>query len=196
MQLDTTRDGAAGVGPAARTRPRESCSCGKGDDDVSRADDVPYAGIQVANSVLAGRGVRGEPPEPPPAGRRFMATVFSNVVMGSAPVFTPPSVEWLLGQEDSLGLYVFVDRVTGGGRPAMTVDVLHSADRRNWTVSHTGVVAFWISTTGPSWFWAPVSGTPVGLGFRRLRITLIPVGGTGPLGAIVRIHAAGRAIRG
>jgi hypothetical protein len=146
----------------------------------------------VGNIVLGNRKPPGEPAETPPKGRKYKRTVFSDLVMGTTPVFTSPRFDSLLGQEDALGLEVVTRQVTGGGTPAMTVDVLHSCDRESWIVSHTGVVAFWISTTGPSFFWAPVTEPPVGLGFRRLRITLIPVGGTGLISARVTVGACGR----
>jgi hypothetical protein len=170
-------------------------------DETPDVGSLSWAGLQSGNIRIQGLALRPrdelpeEPSDAPARGRRFEATVFDEVVMGASPVLTSPDFDALLGSENALGLEVFVNRVTGGGTPAMTVDVLHSSDRHRWVVSHSGVVAFWISTAGPSWFWAPVAATPVGLAFRQLRITLIPVGATGPLSAEVSVHACGRSTR-
>jgi hypothetical protein len=178
---------------------------------TSRVDpgEVPWAGRQAGFVPARGGGKDAEdddlgplamamrkrrPERPlgrPTSGRFFLETVFAEVVTGTTPVLTLPRFDSLLGQEDALGLEIITNHVTGGGTPAMTVDVLHSNSRRHWVVSHAGIVAFWISTTGPSFFYAPVSEPPVGLAFRRLRITLIPVGAP-TNSAEVTIRACGR----
>lgn len=123
--------------------------------------------------------------------RTFHKLVFDDSVDGTTAVYTPPSVEPLLGLCEALTISGYAAGVSGT-TPTLTVRIEQSPDQRHWSDRNgtAEINAASLSTTAETTFQGN-DGSPVGAtrpGFARLKITL---GGTTPK-ARLRIWVTGR----
>lgn len=123
--------------------------------------------------------------------RKFNALVFDEYVPSSTQVFTSSNLDDRLGLPNTLSLFAVADNVGAQGA-TLTVQIQHSADRRNWLQKNVNnpeisgaTLNAGVTTAAQGFDSSPSNGN---FGFVRLAITL---GGMTP-SAHVKIYVTGR----
>jgi hypothetical protein len=117
--------------------------------------------------------------------RKLAILAFDDFIMNSTMVYTPQSLNDVLGLYDRLTVQAVADSIVGTA--TLTVTLEHSVDQRNWATKTTLISAAGIAVATPNIVGADTTTTG-SLGYVRLGIQL-PSAGTS---AHIKLWVTGR----
>jgi hypothetical protein len=120
----------------------------------------------------------------------FNIKAFDDYFTNAGAVYTSAELNNLLAKPDKLALMAVTDQVFGV--TALTVQIEHSADGRNWVAKNgtAEIPSTLISTTATTVLTGSDSGSSPSLGFVRLKL-MLPIGGPGTA-THVKLYVTGR----